>query len=117
MEVFREDYITTARSKGVPERAVTYRHMLPNAMMPIITSFSGAVAHLIGGSAITENIFSIPGVGNYMLSASQSRDYPVVRATAVFMCAFTTIIMLITDIAYGFIDPRIKAAYASGARK
>lgn len=117
LEVFREDYITTARSKGVPERSVIYKHMLPNALMPIVTSLGGALASLIAGSAITENIFSIPGVGQFLLDGCQNRDYPVVRATTMFLCLFSTLMMLVTDLVYCAIDPRIKARYANRGGK
>lgn len=117
LEVFREDYITTARSKGVPERSVIYKHMLPNALMPIVTSLGGALAHLVSGAAITERIFSIPGVGDYLLTGCSNRDYPVVRATTLFLCLFSTLIMLVTDLVYCAIDPRIKARYANRGGK
>ena len=117
LEVFREDYITTARAKGVPERSVIYKHMLPNALMPIVTSLGGALAHLVAGSAITERIFSIPGVGDYLLTGCSQRDYPVVRATTLFLCLFSTLMMLLTDLVYCAIDPRIKARYANRGGK
>jgi peptide/nickel transport system permease protein len=117
LEVFREDYITTARAKGVPERSVIYKHMLPNALMPIVTSLGGALAHLISGAAITERIFGIPGVGDYLLTGCSTRDYPVVRATTLFLCLFSTLVMLATDLVYCAIDPRIKARYSSRGGK
>lgn len=117
LEVFREDYITTARAKGVPERTVIYHHMLPNALMPIITSLGGALAHLISGAAITERIFGIPGVGDFLLTGCSTRDYPVVRATTLFLCLFSTLVMLLTDLIYCWIDPRIKARYSSRGGK
>ena len=117
LEVFREYYITTARAKGVPERTVIYHHMLPNALMPIITSLGGALAHLISGAAITERIFGIPGVGDFLLTGCSTRDYPVVRATTLFLCLFSTLVMLLTDLIYCWIDPRIKARYSSRGGK
>ena len=114
--VFREDYITTARAKGQKERRVVYGHMLPNALMPIITSIGNGFARVVAGSAVIESVFSIPGVGLYLLTAINSRDYPVVRACVLFFAVFTALSMLLVDLVYAFVDPRIKAQY-SNARK
>lgn len=116
VEVFREDYIITARSKGLSERAVIYRHMLPNAMMPIITNIGRILSSIIAGNAVIETIFSIPGVGTYMLNAIGKRDYPAVRASALFFAVYVSIVMLLIDLAYAAIDPRIKAQFSDGRR-
>jgi ABC-type dipeptide/oligopeptide/nickel transport system permease component len=113
LEVFREDFVTTARSKGQAENVVIRKHMLPNALMPIITGIGIGFSRIVAGSAIIENVFSIPGVGLYMLSALYSRDYPVIRGTVVFFAAYTAVVMLIVDLIYSFVDPRIKARYSS----
>lgn len=118
--VFREDYITTARAKGQRERKVVMKHMLPNALMPIITSVGNGFARIVAGSAVIESVFSVPGLGLYLLTAINSRDYPVVRACVLFFAAFTAIAMLLVDLVYAFVDPRIKAQYSSarkGAKK
>ncbi len=117
LEVFREDYVTTARSKGQKESVVVMRHMLPNALMPIITTIGTGFSTIVAGSAVIETVFSIPGVGAYMLSAINGCDYPAVRAGVLFFAVFTAIIMLLVDLVYAFIDPRIKAQYAGGRRK
>lgn len=114
--VFREDYITTARAKGQKENVVIFKHMLPNAMMPIITSIGNGFAKIVAGTPVIESVFSIPGIGLYLLTAINSRDYPVVRACVIFFALFTTVSMLLVDLAYAFIDPRIRAQY-SGSRK
>lgn len=115
--VFREDYITTARAKGQRESKVVFRHMLPNALMPIITSIGNGFARVVAGSAVIESVFSIPGVGLYLLTAINSRDYPVVRACVLFFAVFTAVAMLMVDLVYAFVDPRIKAQYSGAKRK
>ena len=114
--VFREDYITTARAKGQHEKMVVLKHMLPNALMPIITSIGAGFARIVAGSAVIESVFSVPGVGLYMLNAINMRDYPVVRACVLFFAVFTALVMLAVDLIYALIDPRIKAQY-SGVKK
>lgn len=114
--VFREDYITTARAKGQQENKVVYRHMLPNALMPIITSIGNGFSKIVAGTPVIESVFSVPGIGLYLLTSINSRDYPVVRICVIFFAFFTALSMLLVDLAYAFVDPRIKAQY-SGARK
>ncbi|MDL2232581.1 ABC transporter permease [Ruminococcaceae bacterium OttesenSCG-928-L11] len=113
LEVIRSDYITTARSKGVSERNVIYRHALPNAIMPMITIAGTRFGHMLGGTLIMETIFGIPGVGSYIISAVNSRDYPVVQGGVIFLAIAFGFTMLLVDLLYAFIDPRIKAQYAS----
>ncbi|MGI6072500.1 MAG: ABC transporter permease [Lachnospiraceae bacterium] len=116
VEVLRADYITTARAKGLKERAVIYKHMLPNALMPTITNIGKILGAIIAGSPVIEAIFSIPGVGMYMLTAINTRDYPVVRACVLFFAVMISLIMLLVDLAYAAVDPRIKAKFSSGGR-
>jgi ABC-type dipeptide/oligopeptide/nickel transport system permease component len=113
LEVFREDFVTTARSKGQAENIVVRKHMLPNALMPIITTIGIGFSRIVAGSAIIENVFSIPGVGLYMLNAINSRDYPAIRGSVLFFAAFTAVVMLLVDLVYSFVDPRIKSQYSS----
>ncbi len=113
LEVFREDFVTTARAKGQSENVVVRKHMLPNALMPIITGIGIGFSRIVAGSAIIENVFSIPGVGLYMLNALNNRDYPVIRGTVLFFAAYTAVVMLLVDLIYSFVDPRIKARYSS----
>ncbi len=114
VEVLRADYITTARAKGLKESAVIYKHMLPNAMMPTITNIGRILAAIIAGSPVIETIFSVPGVGVYLLTAINTRDYPAVRACVLFFAVVISLIMLCVDLAYAAIDPRVKAKFASG---
>ena len=115
LEVFRADYITTARAKGQAEKLVVRKHMLPNALMPIITNLGGALSHKVGGAAIMETVFSIPGVGSYMLQGTTQRDYPVIRGCSLFFATFSAFVMLLVDLAYAYFDPRIKAQYENQA--
>lgn len=111
LEVFREDYITTARSKGLAEKKVVRKHMLPNALMPIITVIGTGFGHITAGSPVIESVFSIPGVGLYMLNSINQRDYPAVRGCVLFFAVWTAVVMLFVDLLYAYVDPRIKAQY------
>ncbi len=111
LEVIRSDYITTARAKGVPERDVIYKHALPNALLPIITVAGMHLANIFGGSVVIENVFSIPGIGSYMILAINNRDYPVVEACVLFLAIIFCVVVVLIDVAYGLADPRIKAQY------
>lgn len=116
LDVIRADYITTARSKGVPEQAVIWKHALKNALIPIITMLGSAFGHLIGGMIIIETIFSIPGMGNLIIGAVNNRDYPVVQGGTIFLAISFSLCMLAVDLLYAAVDPRIKAQYA-GVKK
>jgi peptide/nickel transport system permease protein len=108
LEVIRQDYIRTARAKGLPEKSVIYKHALRNALMSTITILGLAIPGLIGGSAIFEQIFAIPGMGKLFLDATWARDYPVVMGILVMGAFLTLLGNLIADIAYAFVDPRIR---------
>lgn len=112
LEVIHSDYITTALAKGVKKRDVILRHALPNALIPIITVFGGGLAHGMGGALIIESVFSIPGLGLYIVNSINNRDYPSVQGTIVFFSILFSIIMLLVDLAYAAVDPRIKAAFS-----
>lgn len=115
LEVIRSDYITTARAKGVAERDVIYKHALPNALVPVITIAGSRLAGVFGGSVIIETVFSIPGVGTYLVGAIANRDYPVVQGCVLFLAVSFSAVMLLIDILYAFIDPKIKAQYVKHA--
>lgn len=117
LEQIRSDYVVTARAKGMPERIIRYVHALPNTMIPLITGIGGSLGAAFGGTVIIENVFSIPGIGQYMVKAIGNRDYPVVRGSVVVLSIVFSIIMLFVDIAYSFIDPRIKSQYTSNKKK
>ena len=108
LEVIREDYIRTAYSKGLRERVVVLRHALKNAMIPVITIIGGNVPIVIGGSIIIEQIFNLPGMGRLAVGAAFDRDYPVIVGVTVVYTFFTLLIILITDLSYAFLDPRIR---------
>lgn len=112
LEVIRSDYVTTARAKGLSNMKVIMRHALPNALFPIITTSGVGLAHICGGSVVVEKIFGIPGIGLYMLTAIGSRDYPIVQGCVIILSIFFAIIMLLVDVLFAFIDPKIKAKYA-----
>lgn len=117
LETIRADFVTTARAKGLDEGVVTYKHMLPNALIPVISDLGMHLSGIVGGSVVIENVFAFPGVGQYMLTGINSRDYPVVRGCVLILAAFSAVVVLLTDLAYAFIDPRIKAQYVNYAAK
>jgi peptide/nickel transport system permease protein len=108
LETLREDYIFTARAKGVPEKAIRDRHAARNAMLPVTTSFVLAIAFVIGGGIVTESIFSWPGLGLLLLSAVQNEDIPVAMGTLAFIGVLALFAHLIADILYAVLDPRIR---------
>lgn len=111
LEVIRQDYIDTARAKGQKERVVILRHGLRNAMIPIITSIGLQFGGMLGGAVVTESVFSIPGLGKYMVDAIKVRDYPAVQGCVLFVAITFSIVNLIVDILYAAMDPRIKASF------
>lgn len=117
LDVIRADYITTARAKGVPERAVITKHALKNALIPIITMMGTSFGRLLGGAMIIETIFSLPGMGSYIIGAVNNRDYPIVQGGSIILAIAFSLAMLLIDLLYAAVDPRIKAQYASGKRK
>lgn len=108
LEVISQDYITTARGKGLPERVVIYRHALRNALLPIITILGFSLPGLIGGSVIFETIFAIPGMGQLFYQGVMSRDYPLVMGILVIGALLTLVGNLLADMAYAVADPRIR---------
>ena len=108
LNVIGQDYITTARAKGLSERTVIYKHALRNALLPMITLLGFSIPGLIGGSVISETIFAIPGMGQLFFQAVMSRDYPVVMGIVIFGAFLTLFGNLFADISYGFADPRIR---------
>ncbi len=108
LEVIREDYIRTARAKGLRERVVIYKHALRNALLPIVTLLAFLLPGMFGGSVIIESIFSIPGMGQLSFEAVLSRDYPVIMAIVTISAMLTLVGLLLSDILYAALDPRIK---------
>lgn len=111
LEVIRSDYVTTAWSKGLPERKVVYGHALPNALIPIITVCGNSFGRLLGGVVVVETVFSIRGLSVYLLTGINTRDYTVVQGCLIVIAFLFSIVMLIADLFYTFVDPRIKARY------
>ena len=108
LDVLREDYIRTARSKGLAERIVIYQHALKNAILPVITIIGLRFGQLLAGTVIVETIFAVPGIGRFMIEAVLFRDYPVVQATVLLIAATFVIINMIVDLLYKVFDPRIR---------
>ena len=108
IEVLSKPYITTARSKGLSERVVIYKHALRNALLPVITVVGITMGGLLGGAAIVESIFGWPGLGRFIVSSAMSRDYPAIMGTSMVIALFVLISNLGTDIAYSIIDPRVQ---------
>lgn len=111
LEVVRQDYIRTARAKGLSERVVINRHALKNALIPIVTVVGLQFGGLLGGAVLTESIFSWPGVGRFMVDAIRTKDYPSVQGGVLMLALTFSIVNLAVDILYAYIDPRIKAQY------
>jgi peptide/nickel transport system permease protein len=110
LEVLSQDYIRTARAKGSPERTVLTGHALKNAMIPVLTLIGTETGKLLGGSLIIEQIFAIPGIGQYAVNSIFSRDYPVLQAAILVVASSYVIVNTLVDIGYALIDPRVKYA-------
>jgi peptide/nickel transport system permease protein len=108
LDVLSQDYVRTARAKGLPQRQVILRHALKNALIPTLTILGLSFALLITGAVLVEQIFSWPGVGRYTVEAAQSLDFPAIQGVAIFAGAVIVLLSLVTDIAYVFVDPRIR---------
>ena len=109
LEVLRQDYIRTARAKGLSERIVIYRHALRNALVPLVTTIGYSLGFIVTGAFFIETIFNLPGLGSVTINAVNSRDYPVIQATVVLLTIAIVLGNLLSDILYMVIDPRIKA--------
>ena len=116
LEVVRMDYIRTARSKGQSEFSVIMHHAFKNALIPIITTIGTRIGAILAGSVLIESIFAIPGLGSFMLTAITNRDYPVIQGGVLIIALFISVVMLITDIVYAVVDPRIKSQFKRAAK-
>ncbi|HEX3536859.1 MAG TPA: ABC transporter permease [Stellaceae bacterium] len=110
LEVLRQDYIRTARSKGASERKINYYHALKNAMLPVVTVIGIEAAFLLGGLIVTETVFNIPGVARFLVEAIRWRDYPMVQNLVMFIAVVVVTVNFIIDMLYAVLDPRIKYA-------
>jgi len=117
LETIRADFVTTARAKGLPEQKVISKHMLPNALIPVINGLGMQLAMVVGGTVVIESVFTFPGIGLYMLDGITARDYPVIRSCVLILAVFAAVITLAVDIVYAYLDPRIKAQYVYYAAK
>jgi ABC-type dipeptide/oligopeptide/nickel transport system permease component len=108
LQTVREDYIRTARSKGLPERVIIMRHALKNSMIPVVTIIGPLLAALVTGTFVTELMFGIPGMGKYFVTSITNRDYPVIMGTILLYAVFLVFANLLVDIMYGYLDPRIR---------
>ena len=108
LEVIHQDYVTTARSKGLKEKAVIYKHALKNALIPVVTIIGLQTASLLSGVILTETIFSLPGLGRLAVQSVINRDFPIIRGIVLFMALVFVIANLLVDLSYGLFDPRIR---------
>jgi len=110
LEILYEDHVRTARAKGVPNDGVVWRHVVRNALVPVVTAIGLEFGRLLGGSIIVESVFAWPGLGTLMLSSIGNRDYGIVQAGLLLLVGIFIVVNMATDIAYGFLDPRIRFA-------
>jgi peptide/nickel transport system permease protein len=108
IETMSEDYIRTARAKGLSERRVVYRHGLRSALTPVATMFGLDLGILLGGAVITETVFNLPGLGQYVVNALQVADFPAVMGVTIFAAFFVVVANLVVDVVYAFLDPRVR---------
>lgn len=111
-EALAQDYVKAARARGIPERRVVWRHALRNSLLPVVTLLGFSLPHVLGGSVVIERVFGIPGMGLLAFDSVGTRDYPTVMGVATVMAVATMLSMLVVDVAYGFIDPRIRVEEA-----
>ena len=113
LETVNQEYIKTARAKGAPEAIVIWKHALKNAVLPIINSIGLSFSGLLGGTVVIETIFSIEGIGKYIMTSIGARDIPAVMACTIILAGIFCVIVLLIDLIYAFIDPRIRAKFSS----
>ena len=116
LEVIKQDYIRTARSKGISEKKVIRKHAMRNALIPVVTVIGLQVGYLLVGAVLTETVFSYPGIGSIMVDAIQKNDIPQILASVVFVALMFALVNLLVDIIYAFIDPRIKNQYTKNGK-
>jgi peptide/nickel transport system permease protein len=108
LEVLRQDYVRTARAKGLRERVVLSRHALKNAMLPLITLFGLQVGFLLGGTVVLESIFALPGLGTLLLTSVTVKDYTMIQGIVLFFAVLIIFVNLLVDLSYGWFDPRVR---------
>jgi peptide/nickel transport system permease protein len=113
LDMINQDYVRTARAKGAGEFRIIIRHVVRNGSLPVITSLGIAFANAFGGAVVTEAVFSIPGIGSYMINGAKTRDIPIVLGVIIFVAIFVAVVNLLVDLIYAFVDPRVKLGYMS----
>ena len=114
LDVLRQDYLRTARAKGQSEGKIITRHAFKNAQIPVVTQIGIQMSTLLGGAVLTERVFAWPGVGAFLVDSIQKSDFEVVTGFVIMLAIFVSIILLLVDVVYAFLDPRIKAQYSKG---
>ena len=117
LEVIRQDYIRTARAKGAPQKQVIYGHALRNALLPVVTVVGTNFGYALGGSIVLEQVFTIPGLGQLMINAIRQKDTPIVMGAVMTTAIFASLVNLLVDIIYTYIDPRLASRFSSAERK
>ena len=108
IEVMNQNFIRTAKAKGLKDHAVLYRHALKNAFIPVLTVIGVQIGYLLGGAVIIESIFSLPGMGRFLLDSINNRDYSIVQGGVLFIALIFSVVNLAVDLVYGWLDPRIR---------
>jgi len=117
LEVIRQDYIRTARAKGLGESKIIFKHALKNALIPVVTAVGLTISRLLGGAVLAESVFSVPGLGKLMVDAIKQRNFPVVQSGVLLIALSMSIVNLLVDILYAFVDPRIRSQYIRSKKK
>lgn len=112
LDVIRMDYLKTAKAKGVPKGVITWKHAFGNALLPVITTVGGIFGSLLGGAIICETVFTMPGLGSLIVSSVKCKDVPIVMGALIFLAVCYSLVMLLIDLLYAFVDPRVKAKYS-----
>jgi len=110
LDVLNQDYVKTARAKGLSERAIVVRHTVRNAILPVVTILGPTFVNLITGTLVVEQIFVVPGLGKHFVQSIYSNDYTMITGLTIFYAFILVIVLFVTDIIYGLIDPRIRIA-------
>jgi peptide/nickel transport system permease protein len=108
LAVLESEFVATARSKGISERRVLFRHVLRNAAIPAVTVLGVNIGFLVGGTLVVENVFALPGIGNLMIQSIFNRDFPVVQGVTLVFSILVVLVNLSTDVVYSFLDPRVR---------
>lgn len=116
LEAVRQDFVRTARAKGVPERVIVWKHAFTNACLPIINTIGVYIGSLLGGAVVTETVFGCNGLGSFIINSVKRKDIPAVTGGTVFLAIIFSLILLVVDLLYAAVDPRIKARYAKGGK-